>query len=163
MSELIIIGYEDHRTADRAFARVEQLQRDFVVDLAGLAVVRVDEDGKKHVDTAAPPRGTSTASGALWGMLVGILFLVPGLGALVGGAMGALSGKLARSGIDRAFRERVDGLLQPGGAAIVVMTRKLTEDKFSAAMGEFGGTVLQTSLSDDDEKGLAEELATAEH
>lgn len=163
MSELIILGYDDHETAKRAFSQVEQLQRDYVVDLAGLAVVRVDDDGKKHVDTSAPVVGTSTASGALWGMLVGILFLVPGLGALMGGAMGALSGKLARSGIDRSFRERVDGMLQPGGAAVVVMTRKLTEDKFSAAMSEFGGTVLQTSLSDEDEKGLVHELAaTAE-
>lgn len=162
MSELIIIGYDDHETARRAFAQVEQLQRDFVVDLAGLAVVSVDADGKKHVDTTAPIVGSSAASGALWGMLVGILFLIPGLGALVGGAMGALSGKLAKGGIDRGFRERVEGMLQPGSAAVVVMTRKLTEDKFSAAMGEFGGTVLQTSLSDEDEKGLTDELATTQ-
>ena len=33
------------------------------------------------------------------------------------------------------------------------------EDKFAAGMSEFGGTVLQTSLSDEDEKALAEELA----
>lgn len=162
MSELIILGYDTHETAQQAFAKVEQLQRDFVVDLAGLAVVRVDADGKKHVDTSGPVVGASAASGALWGMLIGILFLVPGIGALVGGAMGALSGKLAKGGIDRAFRERVDGMLQPGGAAVVVMTRKLTEDKFATAMSEFGGTVLQTSLSDDDEKGLADELATTQ-
>ena len=160
MSELIILGYDSHETAQQAFAKVERLQQDFVVDLAGLAVVRVDADGKKHVDTSGPIVGSSAASGALWGMLIGILFLVPGIGALVGGAMGALSGKLAQGGIDRAFRERVEGMLQPGSAAVVVMTRKLTEDKFAAAMSEFGGTVLQTSLSDDDEKGLADELAT---
>lgn len=160
MSELIILGYDSHETAQEAFAKVERLQQDFVVDLAGLAVVRVDADGKKHVDTSGAIVGASAASGALWGMLIGILFLVPGIGALVGGAMGALSGKLAKGGIDRAFRERVEGMLQPGSAAVVVMTRKLTEDKFAAAMGEFGGTVLQTSLSEDDEKGLADELAT---
>ena len=160
MSELIILGYDSHKTAQEAFAKVERLQQDFVVDLAGLAVVRVDADGKKHVDTSGAIVGASAASGALWGMLIGILFLVPGIGALVGGAMGALSGKLAKGGIDRAFRERVEGMLQPGSAAVVVMTRKLTEDKFAAAMGEFGGTVLQTSLSEDDEKGLADELAT---
>lgn len=161
MSELIIIGYADHGTAQRAFSQVEQLQRDFVVDLAGLAVVRVDEDGKKHVDTTAPIVGASAASGALWGMLIGILFLVPALGALIGGGMGALSGKLAKSGVNRGFRERVDGMLTPGSAAVVVMARKLTGDKFSAAMGEFGGTVLQTSLSEEDEKELASELATS--
>lgn len=160
MSELIIIGYPDHETAQRAFGKVEQLQRDFLVDLAGLAVVRVDDDGKKHVDTSAQSVGAGAASGALWGMFIGILFLVPAFGALVGGAMGALSGKLAKTGIDRSFRGRIDGLLHPGSAALVVMTRKLTGDKFSAAMAEFGGTVLQTSLSDEEEQSLVAELTT---
>ena len=40
-----------------------------------------------------------------------------------------------------------------------MLASKLTEDKFAAGMSEFGGTVLQTSLSDEDEKALAEELA----
>ena len=51
MSELIIIGYDDHATAERAQSKVIELQRNFVLNLSGLAVVRVDEDGKKHIDT----------------------------------------------------------------------------------------------------------------
>jgi uncharacterized membrane protein len=38
------------------------------------------------------------------------------------------------------------------------MTSKITEDKFATALRPFGGQVLQTSLSDQDEKELAEEL-----
>lgn len=159
MSELIIIGYDDHATAERAQARVLELQRDFVVKLAGLAVVRVDEDGKKHIDTPGSIVGVSATSGALWGMIIGLLFLVPGLGLLVGGAWGALMGVAGKSGINRSLRARVDGLLEPGKAALVVMASKITEDKFSAGMAEFGGTVLKTSLSDEDEKALAEELS----
>lgn len=159
MSELIILGYDDHATAQRAYDRVLDLQRDFVVSLSGLAVVRVDPDGKKHVDTPARIVGASAASGALWGALLGLLFLAPGLGFLVGGAIGALTGRLGRSGIDRAFQDRVDSLLSPGKAAVVVMASKLTEDKFASAMGELGGSVLQTSLSSQDEKELADELA----
>lgn len=159
MSELIILGYDDHATAQRAYDRVLDLQRDFVVSLSGLAVVRVDPDGKKHVDTPARIVGASAASGALWGALLGLLFLAPGLGFLVGGAIGALTGRLGRSGIDRAFQDRVDSLLSPGKAAVVVMASKLTEDKFASAMGELGGSVLQTSLSSEDEKELADELA----
>ena len=139
MSELIIIGYDDHLQAEKAHDRVLELQRDHIVKLAGLAVVRVDDDGKKHVDTPAKGLvGTGAASGALWG---------------------ALMGRLGKAGIDDAFRDRVEGLLEPGKAAVVVLATKLTEDKFAASMGEFGGTVLKTSLSDEDEKALAEELA----
>lgn len=158
MSELIIIGYDDHATAEAAQARVLQLQKDFVIDLSGLAVVRVDADGKKHIDTPGSIVGVSATSGALWGMIIGLLFLVPGVGLLVGGAWGALAGLAGKAGINRSLRERVDGLLTPGKSALVVMAKKLTEDKFAAAMAEFGGTVLKTSLSDEAENELAQEL-----
>ena len=159
MSELIIIGYDDHATAERAQQEVLSLQRDFVVKLSGLAVVRVDDDGKKHIDTPSSIVGASAAGGALWGMIIGLLFLAPGLGLLVGGVFGALSGTAGKAGINRSLRERVDGLLVPGKAALVVMATKLTEDKFAAALAPFGGTVLKTSLSEADEQELAEELA----
>lgn len=162
MSELIILGYEDHETAERAHQRVLDLQRDFIVDLTGLATVRVDPDGKKHIDVPHKIVGASTASGALWGMLIGILFLVPGVGFLVGGALGALTGKLSKIGINKAFRDRVEDLLEPGHAAVVVMARKMTDDKFRSGMAEFGGSVLQTSLSSADEQELAAELSETE-
>lgn len=162
MSELIILGYEDHDSATRAYQKVLDLQRDFVVDLSGLAVVRVDPDGKQQVETPGKIVGASASAGALWGMLFGMLFLVPGLGLVMGGLMGALSGRLSKSGIDRSFRDRVQAMLEPGKAAVVVMARKITEDKFAAALAPFGGTVLQTSLSEADEQELAGELGSAE-
>ncbi len=159
MSDLIIIGYEDHDTAQKAYDQVLNLQRDFIVELSGLAVVRVDADGKQHVDTPAKIVGASAASGAMWGMIFGLLFLIPGVGFLVGGAWGALIGKLGKSGINKAFKERVDGLLEPGKAAVVILARKVTEDKFFAGIGQFGGIVLKTSLSEADEKDLVDELS----
>lgn len=159
MSELIIIGYDDHATADRAYNKVMDLQRDFVVELNGLATVHIDDKGKKHVEMPQKIVGASATAGGLWGVLVGLLFLAPGLGLLLGGAFGALSGKLSKAGIDRSFRERVEGMLTPGSAAVVVMAGKITEDKFNKAMAEFGGTVLQTSLSEEDEAELAADLA----
>ena len=48
--------------------------------------------------------------------------------------------------------------LEPGHSAVVIMATKITEDKFASAMQPFGGTILKTSLSESDEKELAEEL-----
>lgn len=158
MSELIVLGYDDPETATKAYQKVLELQRDFVVDLTGLAVVSVDAEGRRHVDTPGKVVGASAASGALWGVLFGLLFLGPGLGFVMGGLMGAVSGKLAKTGINRAFKDRVDSMLEPGRSAVVIMARKVTEDKFAAGMSPFGGEVLQTSLSDQDEKELAAEL-----
>lgn len=159
MSELIVIGYDDKEKATAAYNEVLQLQNDFVVELRGLAIVDVDAEGKSHVETPQKIVGASAASGALWGMLLGLLFLVPFFGAAIGGLMGGLFGKLGKSGIDDAFRGQVQSMLKPGNAAVVVMAAKITEDKFADRMGPYGGTVLKTSLSDEDEKELAHELS----
>lgn len=159
MSELIVIGYDDQAVARQAYDRVLGLQGEFIVTLEGLALVTQDLEGKNHVETPAKPVGTGAAFGAMWGMLIGLLFLVPVFGMAFGGAMGALMGKLGKSGINDAFRTQVQNLLAPGKAAVVVMASKITEDKFAAAMKPFGGTVLKTSLSEEDEKELAHELS----
>ncbi|MFJ1584851.1 DUF1269 domain-containing protein [Streptomyces sp. NPDC088197] len=162
MSELIVIGYEDPSVAKDAYTAVQNLQNDYVVNLTGLAIVSVDEEGKTHVDTPSKIVGVSAASGALWGMVFGILFLVPGLGLLMGAAMGGLLGKLGKSGIDDQFRGQVQALLTPGTTAVVIMASKITEDKFADAMQAYGGTLLKTSLSDEDEEELSEHLAGAQ-
>ena len=92
-------------------------------------------------------------------MLIGLLFFVPFLGAALGGAMGALMGKAGKSGINEEFRRQVRDQLQPGRAAVVMMATKVTEDKFAAAMNPHGGEILKTSLSEEDEKELAEDLS----
>jgi uncharacterized membrane protein len=157
MSDLIVIGYENPLTARQAYEQVQRLQQDFVVDLRGLAIVNVDADGKTHVDTPQRIIGASAMSGALFGLLLGLLFFVPGM-ALLGGALGALIGTFNRSGVNAEFRSRVEHLLEPGHSAVVIMASKITEDKFASAMQPFGGTILKTSLSESDEKELAEEL-----
>jgi uncharacterized membrane protein len=160
MSDLIVIGYDDHDTAKRAYDEVLQLNNDHIVELTGLAVVTVDEKGHSHVDTPGKLVAGGAATGALWGTLLGLLFLAPFAGALVGGALGALFGKLGKSGIDDQFRDRVRAMLTPGKAAVVVMSSQRTEDKFVDALRPFGGEILQTSLSHEQEKELADELAS---
>ncbi|MFD3659017.1 DUF1269 domain-containing protein [Streptomyces sp. NPDC058659] len=160
MSELIVIGYADHAVAREAFKTVQKLRDDHVLDLKGLAVVRVDEDGETHVDTPKKSEevALSATAGALWGMVFGMLILTPGIG-VVGAALGGLIGKLNQMGVDGRFRKQVQELLEPGSAAVVVMASKITEDRFATAMEPFGGTVLKTSLPEESERELAEQLA----
>src|ERR1041385_4890935 len=133
MSDLIVIGYEDPQTARQADEQVQRLQQDFIVELRGLAIVEVDADGKTHVDTPHRIIGSSGATGALFGVVLGLLFFVPGM-VLLGGALGALMGTLNKSGVDAAFRNRVANLVEPGHSAVVIMASKITEDKFGSAM-----------------------------
>ncbi|WP_329121098.1 DUF1269 domain-containing protein [Streptomyces sp. NBC_01465] len=159
MSELIVIGYEDPSVAKQAFKAVQQLKKDSVVDYTGLAVVSVDEQGETHVDTPRKDEKVPIAAtaGALWGLVIGMFVLVPVLG-VVGAAVGGLAGKLSQMGLDAKFRAKVDTLLKPGSAAVVIMT-PAPGDAISEAMAKFGGEVLKTSLPEDQEKELSELLA----
>jgi len=72
--------------------------------------------------------------------------------------MGALMGKLTKSSIDKQFQEQVRDMLKPGTSALFLMLEKVTPDKAVDAMSKYGGTVLKTSLSKDDEQELQEAL-----
>ena len=110
------------------------LQQDLVIDLAGAAVVVADAEGKVKMTSPTHATGAGAASGALWGMIFGLLFLIPVAGLVIGGAMGAIFGKLGDMGIRREFVEQVRDLLKPNTAAVVVMYRKVTPDKTIAAI-----------------------------
>ncbi|HEX3308747.1 MAG TPA: DUF1269 domain-containing protein, partial [Streptosporangiaceae bacterium] len=79
-------------------------------------------------------------------------------GMAVGAGLGALMGKVTKTGIDREFQDQVRGMLQPGTSALFLMLEKVTPDKAVEAMSKYGGTVLKTSLSKDDEKELQDAL-----
>ena len=49
-------------------------------------------------------------------------------------------------------------MLKPGTSALFLMLEKVTPDKAIEAMSQYGGTVLKTSLSKDDEKDLQDAL-----
>jgi len=67
-------------------------------------------------------------------------------------------GKITKTGIDKQFQDQVRGMLQPGTSALFLMVEKVTPDKAVEAMSKFGGTVLKTSLSKEDEKELQDAL-----
>jgi uncharacterized membrane protein len=93
-----------------------------------------------------------------WGLLFGLLFFIPFFGLAIGAGMGALMGKVTKSGIDREFQDQVRGLLKPGTSALFLMVEKVTPDKATEALSQFGGTVLKSSLSKDGEADLQEAL-----
>jgi uncharacterized membrane protein len=159
MAELVVIGYPDEATADKVLAELGKLQKDMVVQLAGAAVVVKDAAGQLKVTTPTHATGAGAASGALWGMLIGLLFFMPIGGMLIGGAMGALFGKLGDTGIKDEFKQQVQSLMQPGTAAVVMMFAKATPDKTLEALAPYGGTVLKTSLSNEAEQHIQESLA----
>jgi uncharacterized membrane protein len=159
MAELVVIGYGDERTAQAVMVKLHELERDLIVQLAGSAVVVKGSDGQLHVTTPTHATGTGAATGAIWGTIIGLLFFIPIGGMLIGGAMGALFGKMNDLGVKDEFKQQVNDLLQPGSAAVVMLFQKATPDKTMAALQPFGGTVLKTSLTNEAEQHLQDALS----
>ena len=94
----------------------------------------------------------------MWGASIGLVFLNPLLGAAIGAGAGALSGRFTDIGIDDNFMKEAAGALTPGQAALCVLVRKVTADKVLPVMAGFGGKVLRTNLTTEQEAKLQEAL-----
>ncbi len=158
MADLIAIGYPDEATAEAAAAEARRLAKDLIIQPDAIAVVERDEHGDYHVHTQHHMVGAGATWGMFWGLLFGLLFFIPVFGLAIGAGLGALMGKVTKSGIDQQFIDQVRGMLQPGTSALFLMLEKITPDKAVAAMSNFGGTVLKTSLSKEGEQQLQDAL-----
>lgn len=159
MNTLVVLGYPSEAKATSAYHEILKLDKNLIVNLQSIAVVVKRSDDKYDVITPDSNIGRSTVWGLFWGVLFGLLFFVPLFGAALGAGIGALAGVIIKHGVDKDFQDRVRSLLSTADSAAVFMViRGMTADKFIEAIRPFGGDVLQTSLSFEDEEELKHAL-----
>jgi len=161
MADLVIIAYPNEETAESARRKLFELQKEYLIEMGDAVVAVRQDDGTVNLNQLVNMTAAGAASGGMWGALIGMLFLNPLLGAAVGAGAGALSGRFADVGIDDNFMKEASTALTPGQAALCVLVRKVTADKVLPAMAHFGGTVLRTSLTTEQEGRLREALREA--
>jgi uncharacterized membrane protein len=161
MATLVAIGYPDQGTAEQARQTVHQLEAELIVQADQVAAISRDLEGKYHVTTThgGASAGGGAIWGSFWGLLFGMLFFVPFAGLALGAGFGALFGHLGEKGIDKAFQQQVRDYLKPGTSALFMVIEHATPDKAIAALEQYGGTVIRTSLSDEDTRKLQEALS----
>lgn len=169
MSNLIVLGFDGLHTADEVLNKLRSMQKEYLIDLEDACVVERELGGKIHLKQAVSMTklgaATGGTSGALWGAIVGLLFLNPlagmALGAAAGAGMGALSGSLTDFGISDDFIKKLGQTIPEGSSALFVLCRQITEDKVLPEIEPFKPRVLRTSLSTEAEKKLTTELSKA--
>jgi uncharacterized membrane protein len=161
MADLVIIAYESEEKAEAARRELLKLQSEYLIELGDAVVAIRQPDGTVKLSQLVNMTAAGAASGGLWGALIGLLFLNPLLGAAVGAGAGALGGRFTDVGIKDDFMKDAAAALSPGQAALCVLVRTVTADKVLPAMAPFGGTVLRTNLSDEQEARLREALKSA--
>ena len=162
MADLVVVAYDGEDTADQVLNKLRQLQKEYLIDLEDAVVAVRDKNGKVRIKQSVPLVPMSAASGAAWGglfgLLIGLVFLNPLLGWVTGLAMGAgagaLSGALADYGINDDFIKEIGRSLEQGKSAIFMLVRRVNFDKALPELSKFGGKIIRTSLSDDQEARL---------
>jgi uncharacterized membrane protein len=158
MATLVAIGYPDQITASAAAAEAQRLAADLIIEPDAIAVISRDDGGKFHVTTNHHAVGGGATWGLFWGFLFGLLFFIPVFGMAVGAGLGAVMGKVAKTGIDKEFQNQVRAMLEPGTSALFMVLEKVTPDRAVEALGRYGGTVLKSSLSKEQEAELQDAL-----
>jgi uncharacterized membrane protein len=164
MADLVAVAFDDETTAFELRAALAKLQKEYLIQMDDVVVLTRSAEGKVQLHQAVNMTAAGAAGGGFWGMLVGLIFLNPILGAAVGAGAGALSGYFTDIGIDDKFMKELGEKLPKGGSALFVLVRKVTGDKVLAALEPFRGKghVLQTSLNKDSEESLRAALEKAQ-
>jgi uncharacterized membrane protein len=157
VANLVAIAYDDLGTAQRVMGTVGELVKEHSLDIEDAVIVEKQQDGKIKLHQPSMA-GAGAAGGALWGGLIGLIFLMPLFGMAIGAASGAIAGKASDYGIDDNFMKELGEKLQPGNAAIFVLVREATRDKVVPEISKYGGHVVQSSLSNEQEAALQDAL-----
>jgi uncharacterized membrane protein len=159
LSDLVAIAYDDLPTAQRVVGNLGEGIKNHLIQLDDCVIVERKDDGKVKLHQPSLA-GAGAVGGALWGGLIGLIFFMPLFGMAIGAAAGAAGGALSDAGVDDKFMKRLGQELEPGHAAVILLVRSVTADKVLPQIKE-PGTIIQTSLSNDDEAALSEALAAA--
>jgi uncharacterized membrane protein len=156
MADLIAVEFDEPADAFALRAELVKFQKDYLIEMGDAVVVTRDENGKIELHQAVNLVGAGAAGGAMWGALIGLIFLNPLIGAAVGAGAGALSGWMTDIGIDdKKLKEMGEGIPN-GGGALFVLVRRVTGDKVMERLEAFRGKgrVLSTSLDHAQEEKL---------
>lgn len=162
MADLLVVSFPTEAQAEEVRTRLLGMQKEYLIELGDAVVAVKRPDGTVKLNQVFSPTAVGAASGALWGTLIGMLFLMPLVGTAVGAASGALSGRLTDVGINDAFMKDVAASLDAGHAALFLLIRKVTADKVLEEFRGVGATVLRSSFDETKEAALREALAAAQ-
>jgi uncharacterized membrane protein len=163
MSTLVGVLFEDETTAFDMRVALLKMQKEHLIDLEDSVVVTRDQKGKIRLDQATSLTRVGALGGGFWGMLLGLIFLNPLVGAAIGAAAGTVLARFDDIGLNDKVMKDLAQSFKPGSSALFVLIRRATPDKVIEGLKAFSGKgkVFQTNLNKDDEMALQQALEAA--
>lgn len=158
MNQLIVVGFDHFDDARNALQSLRGLENEGRIRFEDTALVERDPDGTAHVkNEVSGTTEKSAAVGALIGALLGFLFPVAGL--VIGAAAGAAIGASLGTGVSGDFVDQVKETIRPGSSALFLVVKQHEADPVIAALRQFHGTLIQTTLPSEAEAAIREALS----
>jgi uncharacterized membrane protein len=161
MTEMVVLAFDGVETADKAKNRLVDLDSQYLIDLDQVVEVVRKPDGQVKIKEEPRLTGVGALGGGFWGFLVGLIFLVPAAGFLIGTATGAIAGHFAKYGITKEYMQQINEAIQPGQSALFALAEDVKVDKVVPMLTEFHPRVLRTSLTTEQETKLKEAFGTS--
>ena len=107
MSDLVVIAFPTEAKAEEVRQKLLAMQKEYLIELSDAVIAVKDSKGQIKLNQTVNTTAVGAVTGAFWGSLIGLIFLMPLAGAALGAASGTLSGYLTDIGInDKWMKER---------------------------------------------------------
>ena len=84
MSDLVFIAFPNEQKAEEVREKLLAPQKEYLIELGDAVIAVKDDKGRVKLNQMMNLTAAGALSGAFWGMLIGVIFLMP----LVGGRWG---------------------------------------------------------------------------
>ena len=163
MDTLTVWTFPTAEGADEAVDRLRSLAKQGLIAIDDAAVVSWPPARRKpKVRELGSLTGPGALWGGFWGLLLGLIFLVPLAGLAFGAGAGAVAGGLVDVGIDDAFIKRIRAEVEPGTSAAFIVSRGADADAVAEALRDHDVRLLRSNLSKDEEAQLRATFADDE-
>ena len=161
MTDMLVLAFDNIDGADNVKNKLVELNAQFLLKLDQIVEVVRKADGQVKIKEEPRLTGAAALGGAFWGLLIGLIFLVPGVGLAVGAVSGAIVGHFAKYGISKEFMGQVNEAIQPGQSALFILADDVKADRVVPMLTQFHPRVLRTSLTLEQETKLKDAFGSS--
>ena len=159
--EIVVVAFDKEIRASELLTNLAALEAEHQVDLADAVVVTRDEKGNAHLQqTMDLTAGKGAVWGGLWGLLIGLIFLFPIGGWLLGMGAGAIVGKLTDAGLDDKWIKEVSDSIPGNGSGLFLLVNYVDKDAAIQTLCRYAGEgkIITTTLPDEARQAFQDAL-----
>jgi uncharacterized membrane protein len=160
-NSFLAIVYPEKSRAKKVLRALKQMKSPKLIDLENAVSVTRDGRGRTQLRESGFRRKKNTVGDSITGLVAGSLLLAPIDGATLAEATDTVKHKLAYLHIDESFIEAVRTELQPDSSAIFFLIQKAFPSEVIPRITPYGGTILETFLTEVDKTRLEEAIRAA--